>query len=177
MQMMEQERIFDLVRVFSLSGRKDERGMMQVVFSQEDLFPDFSIREQRVYQMPKAGTFFGIHYQELTNPQAKLITVIQGAGVDYVVDLRPASPTFRQWKAVELDEETKKAVYIPAGFGHAFLSTLDNTIQLFAADHPFVKAAARRIHYLDPTIGLQLPTDKLILSEDDRTAPFLSIDK
>jgi len=120
MQMMEQERIFDLVRVFSLSGRKDERGMMQVVFSQEDLFPDFSIREQRVYQMPKAGTFFGIHYQELTNPQAKLITVIQGAGVDYVVDLRPASPTFRQWKAVELREETKKPSIFPLASGMRF---------------------------------------------------------
>ena len=177
MQMMEQERIFDLVRVFALSGREDDRGTMQVIFCQENILSEFSIHEQRVYQMPKAGTFFGIHYQELTNPQAKLITVIQGAGVDYVVDLRPESPTFRQWKAVELDEETKKAVYIPAGFGHAFLSTRDNTIQLFAVDHPFVKAAARRIHYFDPTIGLQLPTDKLILSEDDRTAPFLSIDK
>jgi len=170
-------RFFDDVCVLDLSIRNDHRGSMRVTFSQSEIsrIPvDFQIAEQRIYTIPDAGTFFGIHFQDTAHPQAKLVSVIQGEGIDYVVDLRPDSATFRQWKAVLLNGIAPQAVYIPAGFGHAFLSTKDNTIQLFAVNEQFVDGCMRRIHYLDEDIGLQLPVSNPVLSDADRAAPTLA---
>lgn len=155
--------------------RTDNRGEMNLCFHRDRLAENgihFPMTEQRIYRIPRSGTFFGIHYQETSFPQAKLITVLQGSGLDYLIDLRRDSPTYKQWRTVEVSSENSRIVYIPAGFGHGFLSTADNTIQLFAVDAPFMAGAARSIHYADPTIGLQLPVAAPILSEKDKNAPF-----
>ena len=90
-----------------------------------------------------------------------------------MVDLRPGSETFAQWQSVELDSAQPALVYIPSGFGHAFLSLTENTVQYFAADRAFVRGYAAAVSFRDPTIRLDLPGTDLILSENDRLAPFL----
>ena len=169
-------RIFDQALVLEPSGRADQRGTMTAFPPEElqEMIPDLTIREQRVYTMPEPHTFFGIHFQDEPVPQAKLITVIHGSGLDYVVDLRKDSPTYKQWEAIKLDAEKPLIVYIPVGFGHAFLSLEKDTVQVFAADQKFVKGKSRSIHYKDPEIGLELPYEDLILSEQDQSAPYLS---
>ena len=114
--------IFGKVRIYQLHSRVDSRGFMSYVFD-ENIY-DFSIKEARIYSMPKEGTFFGIHYKEESSPMTKLVTVIKGKGMDYVIDLRKGSPTYLQWESIELSEENALAVQIPAGFGHAFISEL-----------------------------------------------------
>lgn len=170
------ERLFDNVLVLETSEKVDNRGTRIVGFDKDEIRKlniHFEIKEQRIYKMPKAGTFFGIHYQEMTYPQAKLVSVIQGIGHDYIVDLRKDSSTYKEWKMVELSEEEPKVIYIPAGYGHAFLSMKDNTIQMFAVNEYFVEGYAKQIHYSDPEIGLKLPFKDIIISEHDKTAPFL----
>lgn len=170
------ERLFDNVLVLETSEKVDNRGTRIVGFDKDEIRKlniHFEIKEQRIYKMPKAGTFFGIHYQEMTYPQAKLVSVIQGIGHDYIVDLRKDSLTYKEWKMVELSEEEPKVIYIPAGYGHAFLSMKDNTIQMFAVNEYFVEGYAKQIHYSDPEIGLKLPFNDIIISEHDKTAPFL----
>lgn len=169
------ERFFGGACVLELNSRNDCRGNMKNISpgEAEEAVPGFLIREQRVYTIPEIHTFFGIHFQDMQYPQAKLITVFHGSGLDYVIDLRKGSDSYRQWKTVELSAEKPLAVYIPAGFGHAFLSLEKDTVQFFAADQPFVKGCAKRIHYQDPDIGLILPCDHPVLSEEDRQAPLL----
>ena len=123
--------------------------------------------------MPERHTFFGIHFQKEPYPQAKLISVLQGKGLDYVVDLRKGSATCAQWQALELDAADPVFVYIPSGFGHAFLSLKENTIQYFAADREFVRGYAGSISWKDPEIALELPCEDPVLSDKDRLAPFL----
>lgn len=171
------ESFFDSVLVLELSEKVDNRGTKMVSFNKDEIRKlniDFEIKEQRIYKMPKAGTFFGIHYQEMTHPQAKLISVIQGKGLDYIVDLRKDSLTYKEWKMVELNEEEPKVIYIPAGYGHAFLSMKDNTIQVFAVNEYFIDGCTKRINYNDPEIGLKLPVNNVVLSDCDKHAPFLS---
>lgn len=84
--------IFVKVRIYQLRSRVDNRGFMSYVFD-ENIY-DFSIKEARIYSMPKEGTFFGIHYKEESCPMTKLVTVIKGKGMDYVIDLRKGSPTY-----------------------------------------------------------------------------------
>ena len=168
-----QRRIFDRVLVLEPACRTDLRGRT-AFFAPGELqavVPGLTVREQRVYTMPEANTFFGIHYQDRPYPQAKIISVVHGSGLDYVVDLRKESPTYRRWERLTLRAGEPLAVYIPAGFGHAFLSLEKDTVQLFAADAPFGNAGS--IHYRDPEIGLELPCGDPILSEMDRQAPFL----
>lgn len=171
------ESLFDNVFVLEPSEKVDDRGTRIVGFNKEEIRKlniNFEIKEQRIYKMPKAGTFFGIHYQELTHPQAKLVSVIQGKGLDYIVDLRKDSLTYKEWKMVELSEEELKVIYIPAGYGHAFLSMEDNTIQMFAVNEYFMDGSTKQINYRDPEIGLELPINDVIVSYYDKNAPFLS---
>lgn len=171
------ERFFDNVLVLDLSDKADNRGTRVVDFNKDEIKKiniDFEIKEQRIYKMPRAGAFYGIHYQEMAYPQAKLISVIQGKGLDYIVDLRKNSSTYKQWKMVELNAEEPKAIYIPAGYGHAFLSMLDNTIQMFAVNEYFMDGYAKQINYRDAEIGLKLPINDIIVSDYDENAPFLS---
>lgn len=171
------ESLFDNVLVLEPSEKVDDRGTRIVGFNKDEIRKlniNFEIKEQRIYKMPKAGTFFGIHYQELTHPQAKLVSVIQGKGLDYIVDLRKDSLTYKEWKMVELSEEELKVIYIPAGYGHAFLSMEDNTIQMFAVNEYFMDGSTKQINYRDPEIGLELPINDVIVSYYDKNAPFLS---
>src|SRR5204863_10126580 len=64
----------------------------------------------------------GIHYQDLTAPMGKLVRCTAGAILDLAVDLRAGSPTFGRWVAIELTAENMRQLYVPVGFGHAFLA-------------------------------------------------------
>jgi len=168
--------IFEKVKLLELSTSEDSRGVMHITYNEQDLSGlgiSFRVKEYRVYAMPVKGTFFGIHFQDSEFPQSKLVSVIQGKGVDYIVDLRPGSKTYKQWEAVELCSDNARAVYIPEGFGHAFLSLEDNTIQQFAIDAYFIAGYTKQINYREPQIGLRLPLDNIILSDYDRNARFL----
>ena len=122
----------------------------------------------------KEGTFFGIHYREENYPMAKFVTVIKGRGLDYIVDLRKESPTYLQWEAVELSEDNALAVLIPAGFGHAFISLQNDTIQFFSTDRSGNDAHSKQINYKEPQIGLKLPIPITKISDYDLNAPFVS---
>lgn len=144
---------------------------MSYVFD-ENIY-DFSIKEARIYSMPKESTFYGIHYKEENSPMTKLVTVIKGKGMDYVIDLRKGSPTYLQWESIELSEENALAVQIPAGLGHVFISLQKDTIQLYAVDRSGADAHSEHINYSDPQIWLKLPMPVSEISDYDQNAPFV----
>ena len=167
------EKIFDSVLLLQPDGREDSRGTMQVYFSKKtmaELPVDFNITEQRIYKIPQKHTFFGIHYQKAEAAKGKLISLVQGKALDYIVDLRPDSKTYKQYKSFELNEDTSLLVFIPASFGHGFLTLEDNTIQAFAVDSNFEKDSSGIVNYKDPEIGLKLPVEDIIISDYDKNA-------
>ena len=163
--------IFGCVKIFKLKSRYDNRGSLTYLY---DGIEGFEIKENRIYDMPSEGTFFGIHYREENEPMSKLITVIRGRGMDYVVDLRKGSETYLSSEAFELSKENGLAVFIPAGIGHAFLSLEDDTVQLFAIDRSADAGYSKRINYADEKIGLELPIPISRISDYDTSAKFLS---
>src|SRR5262245_26327506 len=73
-----------------------------------------------------AGTLRGIHFQRPPHAQAKLVRCVRGRIWDVAVDLREGSPTYGLWVAVELSADNARQMYIPIGFGHAFLTLEPN---------------------------------------------------
>jgi len=119
------------------------------------------------------GTLRGIHFQMHPYAQAKLVRCTKGAVLDVAVDLRKDSPDYKKWVSVELNEDNKRQLLIPRGFGHAFLTLTDNVEFLYKADQYYSFEHDRSIAWNDPEIGIQWPINDPILSEKDKKAPLL----
>ena len=119
------------------------------------------------------GTLRGIHFQRGDQAQAKLVRCVRGAVLDVAVDLRPNSPTYKQWVAVELSAENKKQLMIPRGFGHGFVTLTDDVEFLYKADNFYAPEADGSIRWNDPDLNIDWGTDSPILSDKDANAPFL----
>lgn len=170
------KKVFDKALVLKFRTRMDNRGLMAVNYENEFVEDKvgFIIKESRVYTIPKKGTFFGIHYREEKDPMGKLVTVIHGRAMDYIVDLRKDSPTYLKWERVELSAENALSVYIPAGFGHGFQTLEDDTIQLYFVDTSGNNAYSKTVSYRDEKIGLELELPITEISDYDIDAPLVS---
>ena len=133
----------------------------------------FDCRTEKVYRSAKAGTLYGIHFQNRGAPQDKLLYCIAGRGIDYAVDLRQDSPTRLQWVAVEISAKNHRQIYIPQGFGHAFVSLEDETCNVMRCDAPVDPRFQRRLRWDDPAIGIPWPVKEPILAPHDASAPGL----
>lgn len=123
----------------------------------------------------KKGTIRGIHFQNNPHPQLKLVRCVRGRVMDYAVDLRKDSPTFKKWVAVELSEGNRKQIWIPSGFGHAFITLEDNCEVQYKVDEWYDPELDRSIRFDDPEIGIDwcVPKEDLIYSQKDTVAPLL----
>ena len=121
----------------------------------------------------KKGTIRGIHFQNNPKPQIKLVRCTRGRVLDVVVDLRKDSPTFKQWLAVELSEDNNKQIWIPNGFGHAFLTLEDDCEVLYKVDEFYEPSCDRAIAWNDPEIKIDWGIAEPIVSEKDMMAPTL----
>ncbi len=123
----------------------------------------------------RRGTLRGLHYQLPPFEQAKLVRCARGRLLDVAVDIRPASPTFRQWVAVELGFDNGRQLFIPAGFAHGFLTLEDDTEIAYKCSAPYSPAHDRAIRFDDPDIGIDWPlAAPPILSDKDAAAPPLA---
>ncbi|MBP5443789.1 MAG: dTDP-4-dehydrorhamnose 3,5-epimerase family protein [Treponema sp.] len=171
-----EETPFDEVKLFRFDGLTDNRGSKIRYYSADEFSAskiDFVPQEEILYEIPLANTLFGIHFQDEPKPQQKMIRLIAGCGIDYAIDLRPESPTYRKWFSTELSAQNKMQILIPRGFGHLFRSTADNTIMIFQIDCPFDKTLSRIVSYRDPIINLDIKDMNFILAPKDESAPYL----
>lgn len=121
----------------------------------------------------KKGTLRGIHFQNNPVPQIKLVRCTRGRVKDVVVDLRRDSPTFRHWLAVELSAENRRQIWIPSGFGHAFLTLEDNCEVQYKVTGLYEPSLDRAIRWDDPEIAVDWGISDPIISVKDTKAPTL----
>jgi dTDP-4-dehydrorhamnose 3,5-epimerase len=117
----------------------------------------------------------GIHYQ-VVKPQGKLVRVVSGAVFDVAVDLRKSSPRFGQWVGVTLSADNKKQVWIPPGFGHAFLVLSEQADFLYKTTEYWIGELDRSVRWNDPAVGIDWPGqgEPPLLSDKDARAPLLA---
>ena len=119
------------------------------------------------------GTVRAFHFQQSPHEQAKLVSCVSGKIWDVMVDLREDSPTRHQWVGTELSAGDGKSLYIPAGCAHGFATLEDNSTVAYLIEGPYVPEASSVIRWDDPTLNVEWPIEDPILSDKDRTAPFL----
>lgn len=154
----------------------DHRGFFAETY-REDAWSDAGIDVAFVqdnHSRSRRGTLRGMHFQ--TEPgQAKLIRCSRGAIVDVVVDLRRGSPTFGEWEAFELDDETMRQLFVPVGFAHGFCVTSEVADVAYKCSNYYDSATEAGIAYDDPAVGIAWPAGvELVVSERDATAPRLA---
>src|SRR3954470_11791797 len=93
------------------------------------------------------GTLRGMHYQAEPYAECKLVRCSAGAIYDVIVDLRPSSPTYRNWFAVELSAENRKMVYVPEGFAHGFQTLADDTEIVYQISESYRPEYARGVRW------------------------------
>ena len=102
------------------------------------------------------GVLRGLHFQK-NHTQGKLVRVNQGRVFDVAVDVRPGSETYGQWVGVELDAETKKMFWIPAGFAHGFLVLSDTAVFTYKCTDVYDPTSEGGIPWNDESIGIDWP--------------------
>ena len=140
-------------------------------FIENDIFLEFK-QDNHSYSAKK-GTIRGIHFQNNPMAQAKLVRCINGKVIDYSVDLRKGSPTYKEWVCLELSKDNRKQVLIPAGFGHAFETLEDDTEILYKVDEYYDKDLDRSVRWDDSEINISWHTMNPILSKKDLLSPTL----
>ena len=172
------ERFFDGdVVVYQTKLYEDNRGFFYESYNSErfnDIIGKNIIFLQDNHSKSMKGVMRGIHYQRPPFEQAKLVRVVAGSIIDLAVDLRIESPTFGQHVMVELSEANKKQIWIPEGFGHAFLSLEADTEVLYKTNNYYSVDHEVSLSFLDKELGISWPQAVANFSEKDGQGLTLS---
>jgi dTDP-4-dehydrorhamnose 3,5-epimerase len=162
--------------VIDPSPHKDGRGhFMRAWCAQE--FLDHGIcfspvQANMAFSLHK-GTIRGMHYQDDTAPEAKLVRCTRGAIFDVAIDLRPNSATYGEWYGVELTSENGRMLLVPRGCAHGCETLEKNTELYYMASEYYAPNAAHGVRFDDPAFRIQWPVAVTTVSEQDRNWPLL----
>jgi dTDP-4-dehydrorhamnose 3,5-epimerase len=163
-----------------LEPQFDERGLFarswcQKEFEEHGLNP--RLVQCNVSFNVKKGTLRGMHYQEAPSAETKLVRCTQGAIYDVALDLRPNSPTFKDWVATVLNGVNRRMLYIPEGCAHGFLTLEHETEVFYQMSEFYHPEAARGVRWDDPLFHINWPTQIEVISQRDRTYPDFELEK
>ena len=158
----------------------DNRGWFTESFNAQDFAKVTQLNIEFVqdnHSFSRQWTLRGLHYQ-LKHTQGKLVRVTAGSVFDVVVDLRKDSATFGQWAGEILSAENHRQLWIPPGFGHAFLVLEDRTDFLYKTTDYYAPQSEASIAWDDPQINIEWPKgfkeENITLSVKDQAAPRLN---
>ena len=143
---------------------KDKRGYFRELYLQKHFSTKFPFD---VMSYSKKNVLRGLHLQ-LKNPQAKLITVLQGKIYDVCVDCRRNSKTFGKYFSIYLSEKENKSLLIPAGFAHGFCTLTDDVVLHYKCSKYRHAQSETGILWNDSELRIDWPKRKLIISEKDK---------
>ena len=166
----------DGLTLITRNSIKDSRGIFERLFCADELqgagwtFPVAQINHTIT---KKKGVVRGLHFQIEPYAETKFITCLQGAVVDFAIDLRRESSTYLKWYAAELSPENQTSLLIPEGFAHGFQTLLDDTELIYLHSKPYSPIHERGLNILDKKLNIQLPLSITEISDKDRDWPLL----
>ena len=156
---------------------EDERGFFMESYQARDFaragVPAAFVQDN--HSRSRQGTLRGLHYQ-IRQAQGKLVRVTSGEIFDVAVDLRKSSPTLGLWLGTVLSAQTRKQLWIPAGFAHGFYALSDWAEVLYKSTDFYAHQSERTLRWDDPTVAIEWPLiggRRPILSDKDAAgSPF-----
>jgi dTDP-4-dehydrorhamnose 3,5-epimerase len=160
----------------SLKAIQNDNSLFSTLFVQDNL------------SVSKKGVFRGLHYQTGNSSQSKLVRVLKGSVIDFIVDLREQSINYGKFEYFELNDKNKLSLFVPPYFAHGFLALEDDTIFTYKCGNYYHKESEGSVNYSDNVIRhiqnkkdtildiiqTYLPydtEDDLIISKKDKQAP------
>ena len=163
--------------VIDITPIHDQRGFFATTWLPEELREhgiDPLVAQCNLAFNHQRGTLRGLHFQSPPHAQSKIVRATRGALLDVIVDLRPDSPTCRQWESIELTADNRRMLYIPAGLAHGYLTLTDDAEMFYQASSPWAPQAEAGVRWNDPAFGITWPFEPRVISEKDRTWPLLT---
>lgn len=153
---------------------EDQRGFFgrswcQAEFQTHALNPEFV--QANVGFSLKRGTLRGLHYQKAPKAEAKFVRCTMGAIYDVIVDLRPDSPTHKQWIGAELTQENRRMLYVPEGFAHGYQTLTDQAEMYYQTSQFYAPELAVGVRYDDVAFNISWPLPVEVISEGDKKWP------
>jgi dTDP-4-dehydrorhamnose 3,5-epimerase len=160
--------------LIEIEPRADERGFFARSFCRHEfeahgLNP--AVAQCNISFNVSARTLRGMHYQAEPFREVKVVRCTNGAIYDAVIDLRPDSATYRRWFGAELTADNRKALYVPEGFAHGYLTLTENTEVFYQVSEFYSPGHECGIRWNDPAFGIKWPTAPLVISPKDASHP------
>ncbi len=160
----------------SLKAIQNDNSLFSTLFVQDNL------------SSSKKGVFRGLHYQTGNFAQSKLVRVLKGSVIDFIVDLREDSKTYGKFEFFELNDKNNLSLFVPPYFAHGFLSLEDDTLLSYKCGNYYHKESEGSVNYSDPiirhvinnkesildVIKIYLPYESeedILISKKDKDAP------
>lgn len=156
--------------IINIEPRTDTRGFFARAFCQKEFAAHglkSDIAQANVAFNIKRGTLRGMHFQYPPAAETKLVRATRGAILDIIVDLRPESPTYLEHIAVELSEDTGRALYVPERFAHGYQVLRDKTETSYQVGEFYTPGVEGGLLYNDPRLGLSWPLPVSVISDKD----------
>ena len=166
----------DIDGVWAIDAERleDERGFFARTWDPEELAQrglNPKLAQCSISYNRTRGTLRGMHYQAAPHEEAKLVRCTAGAIFDVALDLRPSSPSFGAWFGIELSAENRRALYVPEGCAHGFLTLEDGSEVQYQISHAYMPEAARGVRWDDPAFAISWPEAVVVINERDRSYP------
>jgi dTDP-4-dehydrorhamnose 3,5-epimerase len=160
--------------IVDITAIRDDRGFFAMTWLPAEFRArglDAALAQCNLAWNDKRGTLRGLHFQREPHAQAKLVRCTRGAVHDVIVDLRPGSPTFRQWESVALTQDNRRMLYISGGLAHGYITMTDDAEVFYQASSPWVPSAEAGVRWNDPAFGITWPAEPVVISGRDATWP------
>jgi dTDP-4-dehydrorhamnose 3,5-epimerase len=161
--------------IVDVSPKRDGRGFFATTWTAAEFKArglDDRLAQCTLAFSVKRGTLRGMHFQRAPHEQAKLVRCFRGAVHDVVIDVRPESPTFRQWDYVELTADNRRMLYVPAGLAHGYVTLTDDVEVFYQASTPWAPQSEGGVRWNDPAFGVTWPFEPVVISDRDATWPL-----
>ena len=122
----------------------------------------------------RRGTLRGLHYQETSYFEVKLVRCVRGAIFDVLVDMRPGSRTCGDWQSFELASTKSNALYIPSGVAHGYQTYEDETVLEYLISGEYRPDMQRGIRWNSELLGIAWPLEVTMISARDEGLPEFS---
>ena len=162
--------------IVDLELHSDERGFFARSYCPDEFAArglTTPLQQCSVSYNARKGTLRGLHYQAAPHEEHKLVRCTAGAIFDVIVDIRPQSRHYKRWFGTELSAQNRRALFIPAGFAHGFITLSDDAEVYYMISVSYSPAHAQGFRWNDPAFGIQWPLSPSVISPRDAAYPLL----